>query len=207
MDRSALTRDVERYYSEKLRAHGATPHGVDWNSAESQLVRYAQIARILDDAPHASMTDVGCGYGGFLPFLRQRGFSGPFVGVDLSADMIATAVKHCEHDPKASFVVGDAPPSETDFVTASGIFSVRLSHADETWLDYILSTLDGFNRFARRGFAFNCLTSYSDANKMRPDLYYADPRYIFDRCKRLYANNVALLHDYGLYEFTILVRK
>jgi hypothetical protein len=42
---------------------------------------------------------------------------------------------------------------------------------------------------------------------MRPDLYYADPRAIFDHCKRTFSRWVALLHDYGLYEFTILVRK
>ena len=42
---------------------------------------------------------------------------------------------------------------------------------------------------------------------MRPDLYYADPCELFDRCKRRYSRNVALLHDYDLYEFTILVRK
>lgn len=30
---------------------------------------------------------------------------------------------------------------------------------------------------------------------------------LFDLCKRRYSKNVALLHDYGLYEFTILIRK
>jgi hypothetical protein len=57
------------------------------------------------------------------------------------------------------------------------------------------------------GFAFNCLTAYSDAHKMQSYLYYADPCRLFDLCKRRYSRNVALLHDYGLYEFTILVRK
>ena len=57
------------------------------------------------------------------------------------------------------------------------------------------------------GFAFNCLTSYSDAHKMRDYLYYADPCALFDLCKRRYSRYVALLHDYKLYEFTILVRK
>ena len=42
---------------------------------------------------------------------------------------------------------------------------------------------------------------------MRPDLYYPDPGAVFDRCMRRYSRHVALLHDYGLYEFTILVRK
>ena len=58
----------------------------------------------------------------------------------------------------------------------------------------------------RRGFAFNALTRYSDADRRRPDLYYADPLELFDRCKRTYSRFVALLHDYPLYEFTIVVR-
>ena len=41
---------------------------------------------------------------------------------------------------------------------------------------------------------------------MRPDLFYADPCWLFDQCKRRHSRDVALLHDYGLYEFTILVR-
>ena len=31
---------VQRYYSEKLRVHGPTPAGVDWNSTESQQLRF-----------------------------------------------------------------------------------------------------------------------------------------------------------------------
>ena len=42
---------------------------------------------------------------------------------------------------------------------------------------------------------------------MRSDLFYSDPCNLFDICKRKYSRNVALLHDYGLHEFTIIVRK
>ena len=42
---------------------------------------------------------------------------------------------------------------------------------------------------------------------MREELFYADPGWIFDQCMRRYSRHVALLHDYGLYEFTVLVRK
>ena len=64
-----------------------------------------------------------------------------------------------------------------------------------------------FNDLSRKGFASNFLTKYSDANKMQADLYYADPLYLFDYCKRIFSKNVALLHDYRIYDFTILVRK
>ena len=63
------------------------------------------------------------------------------------------------------------------------------------------------NSSSSLGFAFNCLTTYSDPDKMRPYLYYADPANLFRHCKERYSRNVALLHDYDLYEFTILVRK
>jgi hypothetical protein len=42
---------------------------------------------------------------------------------------------------------------------------------------------------------------------MRPELWYPDPAWAFDLCKRRYSKEVALLHDYGLYEFTMLVRR
>lgn len=207
MDDTAITADVARYYTGKIRDHGATPRGVDWNGAESQEVRFAQLARITSPDPSASLTDVGCGYGGFLPYLRGHGFTGSFTGIDLSGDMIAAAETHCRGIGNARFLVAGAPPTQTAYITASGIFSVKLSHNDSDWLAYILNTLATFDRFAQRGFAFNCLTSYSDKDKMRPDLYYADPMFVFDHCKRAFAKNVALLHDYGLYEFTVLVRK
>ena len=62
-------------------------------------------------------------------------------------------------------------------------------------------------RQAARGFSFNCLTKYSDDTKMKDYLFYADPCQLFDYCKRNFSKQVALLHDYGLYEFTIIVRK
>ena len=42
---------------------------------------------------------------------------------------------------------------------------------------------------------------------MRPDLYYADPCFLFDYCKTHFSKDVAILHDYGMYDFTLIVRK
>ena len=67
--------------------------------------------------------------------------------------------------------------------------------------------LHKMNDISRRGFSFNMLTKYSDPEYMRQHLYYADPCYLFDYCKMHFSRNVALLHDYEVYDFTILVRK
>jgi len=84
---------------------------------------------------------------------------------------------------------------------------VRLSHNDGKWREHLQTTLDILDCTSTKAFAFNCLTSYSDAEKKRDYLYYADPCMLFDLCKRRYSRHVALLHDYGLYEFTVLVKK
>jgi len=90
---------------------------------------------------------------------------------------------------------------------ASGIFNVKLDTPTVDWERYVRDTLGTINALSRKGFAFNVLTKYSDADFMRPNLYYADPLFFFDYCKTNYSRFVTLLHDYPLYEFTIVVRK
>jgi hypothetical protein len=94
-----------------------------------------------------------------------------------------------------------------DYAVASGVFNVKQQAADDEWREYIWETVADLAVLGTRGFAFNALTSYSDADKRRPDLFYADPLEAFDRCKRTYSRFVTLLHDYPLYEFTLIVRR
>jgi SAM-dependent methyltransferase len=205
--RHDLLTQVAEYYTAKLAQHGEEPRGVDWNGAESQFLRFEQLCKIIAANHPFSMNDLGCGYGALVDHLHPRYSSFEYHGTDVSAAMIAAARRRYLGREGATFSVGMEPPAVADYAVASGIFNVRQDRRDDEWLDYLHSGLDMLHRTSRRGFAFNCLTSYSDPDCMRSDLYYADPCALFDRCKRLYSRQVALLHDYGLYEFTILVRK
>jgi len=204
---SPILSQVAGYYSAKLAEHGASPRGVDWNGEESQVLRFRQLARVITADGAFTLNDVGCGYGALYDFLVRDHPRMRYTGCDISADMVAAARSAHGNAANARFVEGAAPPEPADYSVASGIFNVRLEHTDAEWREYMQATLDTLDRVSTRGFAFNCLTSYSDADRMRDYLFYADPCEWFDRCKRRYAKDVALLHDYGLYEFTILVRK
>jgi len=205
--------EVSDYYQAKLREHGAAPRGVDWNSAESQQLRFAQLLRVVSPASAASrftLLDYGCGYGALLDTLRGTGLPVDYLGYDIAPTMIAQA--HADHAQPlppvtAQFTSDVASLPRCDFVVASGIFNVKLTTAASDWRDYVLETIEKLASLAARGFAFNMLTSYSDADRMRADLFYGDPTFFFDHCKRKYSRNVALLHDYDLYEFTIIVRR
>ena len=199
--------EVGRYYSEKLGAHGASAQGVDWNSAESQRLRFDQVLRVCGAEAQFSLNDLGCGYGALYDHLRSLGRRCDYLGVDVSAAMVEKAVALHRGQAGCRFIAGERADRAADYSVASGIFNVRLSLPDVAWRQHILQTLEAIDAGSRRGFAFNCLTKYSDAGRMRDYLYYADPGELFDYCKTRFSRDVALLHDYGLYEFTIIVRK
>jgi predicted TPR repeat methyltransferase len=200
-----IRRKIDDYYTGKLRDFGPTPRGVDWNSEQSQTTRFAQLARLLPQGEPYSVLDYGCGYGAFLDYLRSRGDEALYQGFDVSEAMVATA-RALHVGDAASFGAERLAVEPADYVVASGIFSVKMDVATQAWEQYIEATLDDMNELGQRGFAFNLLTSHSDPDRMRPDLYYASPVRYFERCLR-YSRWVALLHDYGLYEFTLAVRK
>lgn len=202
----SLLDKVGAYYTQKVAENGPVPRGVDWNGHESQELRFEQLLKIVVGAPF-SINDLGSGYGALLGYLRGKGLHVDYSGVDVSAEMIEFAHRIYGTSPGVRFSVASIPDRCADYTVASGIFNVKLDTPEKEWERYVLATLDGLDQASKRGFAFNCLTSYSDPDRVRSDLYYAMPGQMFDYCKRRFSRNVALLHDYGLYEFTILVRK
>ena len=202
-----ILENINHYYTDKIKIYGATPKGVDWNGEESQFIRFEQLSKIINKDIF-SINDIGCGYGKYFEYLQNRFLNFNYYGFDLSQEMIKNA-KSLYSNKGGGFMQVDNLKNieKADYSVASGIFSVKMEHNESEWLSYILSTLEQMNEKSIRGFSFNMLTKYSDKEYMRDDLYYADPLFIFDYCKRNFSKQVALLHDYGLYEFTILVKK
>jgi SAM-dependent methyltransferase len=200
--------DVKTYYEGKLAAHSATPRGVDWNSEDSQRLRFRQLLEVSRDHSEFSILDYGCGYGALLEELRARKVSYTYTGFDVSDKMVKEAEKLHASDRACRFTSKADTLIPCDFVVASGLFNVKQSTPLDEWEAYVIATLDRLHALSRKGFAFNMLTSYSDPERIKPELlYYANPGFFFDVCKQRYSKWVALLHDYGLWEFTIRVSK
>jgi SAM-dependent methyltransferase len=202
----ALREQARLYYESRLREHGTSARGVDWNSHESQELRFTQLTRVLNGDRAAGVVDYGCGYGALASYLRGHGYRGSYVGFDVSAEMIDAARRVTVGLEQCRFTCCRDAVEPADFVVGSGLFNVKQDASQPDWQQYVLNTIDDLARLSRRGFAFNALTAFSDADKMRPDLYYADPFELFEYCRRSFSRNIALLHDYGLYEFTMIVR-
>ena len=207
MSHDVLRVQARDYYDAKLRAYGATPAGADWNSLESQELRFRQLAQLWHDDADASLLDYGCGYAALASYVRERGHRGAYVGFDVSDSMVEAAVTRVASLPGCRVTTRHEELVAVDYAVASGVFNVKQQATDEAWSAYMWDTVADLAALGRRGFAFNALTRYSDPEKRRADLFYADPLELFDRCKRTYSRFVTLLHDYPLYEFTIIVRR
>ena len=190
-----IVQRVAAYYSGKLAQHGPTPRGVDWNGAESQALRFAQLCKLLPADAAFSLNDIGCGYGAMCDYLTGRKYRVRYCGYDVSRTMVAAARSMPRRGPRPVFVASKGELRKADYAVASGLFNVRLDVAKTEWLDYVDSIIELLHRTSRRGFAFNCLTSYSDPERRRADLYYGDPRRFFDHCMKRYSRHVAVLHD------------
>lgn len=206
MKSAEIKNKVSEYYSEKLNQWGPVPQGVDWNSRESHEIRFEQLLKVCDSSGFFSINDLGCGYGALYGYMKEREYDFEYHGYDLSKSMIEKARSLYQDEPHCRFTQSDHL-EEADYTTACGLFNVKMDVDARDWERYVLEVLGKIDQASRRGFSFNILTHYSDAEYMKDHLYYPDPCFYFDYCKKKFSRHVALLHDYPLYEFSILVRK
>jgi SAM-dependent methyltransferase len=183
---------------------------VGWRDTCAQEARFHQFVRAISYPPGADfeIADVGCGLGDLLPFLRSHGFVGlRYTGYDIIPEMIEAAAAH-HRDPKAEFRIirSHQEIEQTDFCFASGIFNAKAGYSDEAWVGHVEECVRGMAAKSRCAVAFNMLSIHSDADKREASLHYADPARIFDWCKREITPDVALFHDYGQWDFTVLLR-
>lgn len=201
----SMLKKVDEYYTDKILTHGISPKGVDWSTKESQILRFQQLSKIFNQKSF-SIGDIGCGYGEFINYLNAHFSNFEYHGYDISIEMINEAKKLFSNN-LFHHIKDNSEIKPHDFLILSGLFNLKFEYQISEWKDFVKQSLIDINKKAIKGFSFNILTSYSDKEKMRDDLYYADPMEYFDFCKRNFSRNISLLHDYDLYEFTILVRK
>jgi SAM-dependent methyltransferase len=206
---SPVLRDIERYYTARVRKFGASALGVDWNSPMSQRLRFVQLLKGVDwEAETLSLHDLGCGYGALLEHLSERHPNAKvrYIGTDLSAEMIRVAQRRWIEAGHATFALARAHYPPADYTIASGIFNVCLGCPLDEWERCIASTLDRMRTNSSRGYAINFMAP-SELEK-RPNavgqLYAVVPERWLAYCRNQLGCNVRLISDYGLNEFTLL---
>jgi SAM-dependent methyltransferase len=200
---------VAKLYEENLKSYGQTSKSVGWKDEASQILRFEKLAQVIDPGTaHSgiSVNDLGCGYAAMFRYLDALPSVklSRYYGYDISEKMLEEAGRAVGNDSRAVFIRSSKLTEAADYSFVSGTYNVKLEASDEEWADHIKESLENLAAMSRRGFAFNLLTTYVDWKQ--ENLYYADPFMFFDFCKRNISPYVSLLHDYPLYEWTLLVR-
>ena len=201
---------IEKLYSDNLKKHGTVSSAVGWPKPDEQDLRFEKLTSIVDISPGEPITvnDYGCGYGAHLTYLVEKcGLNiSAYNGYDISSEMLEEAERQLNwFDGDLNLICQSDIETTADFTFVSGTFNVRFEATDEKWQEFIEGKLAEIAKYSSRGFSFNLLSTYVDWKA--DDLFYGDPLYWFDYCKRKFSKEVALLHDYPLYEWTLLVRK
>ncbi len=203
--------DIQTFFRNCFLEHGTSAEGVGWNSTDAQEVRFEQLMKVTEPRGEPfSLIEFGCGYGHLIEYLRRVDcIPAQFYGYDIVAESLKAARERFADDATIHFEDNMNLLPVSDYLVASGVFNIKLAHDHASWTRHIIDSLEIFNKLTVKGFAVNFLTIYSDYERMaqRPDLYYADPSFLFDYCKNNFSRRVALLHDYPLYDFTLIVRK
>jgi SAM-dependent methyltransferase len=202
---AALHAEVERYYTERVRAHGPSPLGVDWSCLPTQELRFVQLLKVCDFSAPFSLNDIGCGYGALLSFLgkRHRRARVDYLGIDLSPAMIEQATCGWRRHRRDRFMVGHGATRTADYCVASGTFNVKLNHSRKAWEAFIARALQDMNARSRLGFAVNFLHARGHGGV--PQLYATAPQPWVRFCEDQLGARATVLDGYGLREWTLLV--
>lgn len=205
MIKSRLSK-IEELYSKNIDNYGITSKSVGWPDINDHFLRFDKLLSVIERMDEEiSINDLGCGYGELFKHMLEKSFKiSTFHGYDISQKMIDAAETYIKNK-NVVFHLNSRITFNCDYSFASGIFNVKFEEKDSDWQEYIEETLFNLNEYSEKGFAFNLLTKYVDYKQ--PHLFYGDPVYFFDFCKRNFSKFVSVFHDYPLYEWTIIVKK
>jgi 2-polyprenyl-3-methyl-5-hydroxy-6-metoxy-1,4-benzoquinol methylase len=161
---------VKGFYEKLLEKYGYSIKSLDYRSETSQKTRFDIITQvgINDDC---SLLDVGCGFGDYFNYLKQRGIKNvKYNGIDLT-DKIVNVAK--EKNPLANVVQGnvlDLPDDKKfDYVVSVGVNGVKTG---DNW-DNLTSVLDKMWKLCKKGIAYNAVSNF--ASEQDEQIYFVSP--------------------------------
>jgi len=144
-----------------------------WSSKTAQEKRFEALLDI-GDLTDKEILDVGCGYGDFLTYIKNKGINiNKYVGVDIVEDIVKKAKElHPDVNISARDIQKDPIEEDSfDYVFGSGIFAVN----DPNWNFYVVDMLKKMLSSSKIGVGVNFLKEQNINRlswKIMSDAYY-----------------------------------
>ena len=207
---SEAWRPMIRHYEQCIRKYGATPQGLDWPNGIDLATRFGVMLELLSEAgDQPELLDLGCGPGLMLDFLSatQNIARVKYWGVDLSSQMVAIARQRWpQYDFSCRDIVAEPLPDQSvDVVIMNGVLTERVSLDVETITALAQSLVTAAFSAARVGIVFN--TMNANVDWQRDDLFHWSFDALAKFLRRDVSSHYTFRSDYGLYEYTCIVRR
>ena len=204
-------RYLTRVYETYLAEHGDSPLGVPWTKPELVPRRHEVMVDLVrfDRGRDLAVTcldllDGGCGAAHLYEHLRQSDdLRIRYAGIDTSDRY----VELCRSKyPEISFrkldvlVEGSVLPIY-DYVVANGVLTYKAGLEHKEMWDYAQDFLVRAYSMARRGLAFNVMTTHLDWE--RDDLFHVPFDTMAAFVRNTLSNHFVFRQDYGAYEYTV----
>ena len=193
---------VKKFFNELTEKHGYNPKSLAYGSEKSQKIKFG-IATEVGIGDNCSVLDIGCGFGDYFNYLKQRGIKNvKYCGVDISNKIVEVAKKK---NSLANVIEGnvlDLPDDEKyDYVISLGFNCVK---TDSNW-ETLIEVLEKMWRLCKKGIVYNGVSTFSEISSEKT--YFVSPIKVIDYIMNNLTYKVVLRHDYMQHDFTIFVYK
>lgn len=191
-------------YQRLFATYGYSPRALGWDKGK-QFLRFHQLTSGWDLAG-ASILDVGCGFGDFVDYLRFMNIEGcTYTGIDLVGEFIAEGERRFG-SPKATFLQAAledyAPPSNFDYVIASGSFNLKVEGVDGH--EQIRQSLEKMFRLCNIALSADFISDKVDY--AHEHNFNSSPEVVLSMAYGL-SRNVILRNDHFPFEFCVTIYK
>lgn len=200
---------LKKHYESCYEAHGDSSLGMDWPNEQDLSKRFEVLTKRMQLDESHSLLDLGCGIGLLINYLQNENkIQGiHYEGIDISEKMIQGARKNF---PDFNFKVQDIlqePLQENryDYILMNGVFTEKREMTYEEMFAFFKSMIRNVFKAARKGIAFNVMSSHVDWE--REDLFHLKTDDLLNFLTKECTRNVIIDMDYGLYEYTVSIRK
>ena len=189
------------FYNFHLNKFGDRPEALRW-TPQGQLRRFHMLADIAPakELNNSTILDYGCGTGDFYRFLRRRGITVKYTGVDINENFINLARQKY---PECAFsVLNDAENAFQgfyDYIFICGVFNLQVPGIDEDLKNALVSLFGHCNK----GLALNALSTHTPVKD--PELHFTSPEEMVKFAIENLSPSVALRHDRIPNDFTLYV--
>jgi SAM-dependent methyltransferase len=183
-------------YQARYREFGYNPRTLGWHTGR-QGIRFAAAIDAIGTR-FGSLLDVGCGFGDLFGYLRDRGWQGNYLGVDICPELLDEGRKR--FGPRgARFECIDLSSESlaysADVAVSLGVFNHRLKGDN---LEFIAQMLHAMWSHSTHAVVLDFLSTTADRPKS--DLFHADADVIL-RMALGYSKRARLDHSYMPFEF------